>query len=109
MDLSEAMPLLLKKIESMNRRRAAAKIIACAVRTHHLSSQYKTKRAANELIVRVWRGALERIRTREDRFKLRDKRMISQKQQRRSSKEEAAAKAAATAARQQLWQSQRWL
>ena len=74
MDLSEAMPLLLKKIESMNRRRAAAKIIACAVRAHHLRSKYRRRQDACRLIVRTWRGAIARAKTRTERSELREKR-----------------------------------
>ena len=75
MDLAEAMPLLIKKIESMNNRRKAGKVVACAVRTHYLRSRYLRRKTACALIVRIWRGALARTKTREQRLKLRDLRV----------------------------------
>ena len=65
------------KIDEMNRRRGAAQIIACAVRTHHLRTNYARIRLANSLIIRVWRGGLARATTRDARVKLRTERLAA--------------------------------
>ena len=101
MDLSEAMPLLLKKIETMNKRRAAGKIVACAVRTYYLKTRYQRRKTACALIVRIWRGALARSKTREGRRKLREENRSTPA--RLAAKAAAAAKHAAEAAAQEVF------
>ena len=85
----------------MNRRRAAAKIVACAVRTYYLKTRYQRRKTACALIVRIWRGALARSKTREGRRKLREENRSTPA--RLAAKAAAAAKHAAEAAAQEVF------
>ena len=79
MDVATVMPLLLAKIDQMNKRRSAGQIIACAVCMYHLRTRYLRIRWACSLIVRVWRGALGRIRARELKQRLEEKLALTPK------------------------------
>ena len=70
MDVQQAMPILLAKIDQMNRRRAAGKLVAGAVRTYHLHARFRRRKRANATIVPIWRGALARAKTRAERRRL---------------------------------------
>ena len=70
MDVATAMPLLRAKIDSMNARRSAGKLIACAVCMVYLRERYQRMRRASAFINRVWRGFEPRKSTRSERQRL---------------------------------------
>ena len=68
MDVEKALPLLLAKIDQMNKSRAAGKILACLIWGWFVRTRFQRQRRASTVMCSAWRGSRDRAGSR----KLRD-------------------------------------